>query len=166
MRVLKYFVRFWASFFQVIFQLALELLRLHLPYFNTLLVGEEVSGILLELSKFFTTLSPYSTSSSASSAANSSLLSISTNPNAPRPTISIEQLLKSARRHFGGAVTNVKIENLRLACRLRVIHAMFDTSVQECVRTLQKQLETNAEELRTICYFYKVNHSPVSFSHQ
>ncbi|VDL97503.1 unnamed protein product [Schistocephalus solidus] len=172
---------------QVIFQLALELLRLHAPLFETASVGEEISNVLTHLSGFFQSLSPNPSSQKMTCAAGEDspttgfwLKSISLTPfgsrspppatgmatttrtswrsqlsvSEDRPSLSMERLLISARANYPD-ITNDRIESLRLACRLRVIHALSDTCVQEAIRSLQPQLNLKLEDLSKICFTYK-----------
>ncbi len=144
----------------MVFQLALELLRLHLPTFEAARMGEEISETLMKLSTFFNNLSPDSSANQPSNSPDAKLVSILLRPipaNATaQPRITVEQLLKSAKVNFGEAVTNMRIETLRLACRLRVIHALSATCVREAIRTLQPQLAANPADLSAICFSYKV----------
>ncbi|VDK36832.1 unnamed protein product [Taenia asiatica] len=151
---------------KVIFQLALELLRLHLPIFNASLEREEVSGTLLHLSRFFHHLIPEALPlSSAAPPLNTKIGAVAGTEVSLRPltvgmaslskAVTVEQLLKSARANFGEAVTCERIESLRLACRLDVIHALSENCVKEAIRTLQPQLSARPEDLAAICFSYK-----------
>ncbi|KAM7541223.1 hypothetical protein Aperf_G00000042162 [Anoplocephala perfoliata] len=145
---------------KVIFQLALELLRLHLPVFSASVEREEISGTLLHLNRFFSHLSAESPSTLPRNKSASPELSL--HPLSPEgqsgdtaEPVTVEQLLKSARANFGEAVTFERIEELRMACRLQVIHALFDGSVREAVRLLQPQLSARPEDLTAICFDYR-----------
>ncbi|KAL5969067.1 TBC1 domain family member 9 [Taenia solium] len=151
---------------KVIFQLALELLRLHLPIFNASLEREEVSGTLLHLSRFFHHLIPEALPlSSAAPPLNTKIGAVAGTEVSLHPltvgmaslskAVTVEQLLKSARANFGEAVTCERIESLRLACRLHVIHALSENCVKEAIRTLQPQLSARPEDLAAICFSYK-----------
>nr|VZI45980.1 unnamed protein product [Spirometra erinaceieuropaei] len=187
---------------KVIFQVALELLRLHAPLFETASAGEEISEMLIHLSGFFQSLSPnpserkipciagddnLTTGLWARSVSLTPFGSRSPPPPPPppaatttvvaapapttttttraswrsqlavlddRPSLPMERLLLSARANYSD-ITNDRIESLRLACRLRVIHALSDTCVQEAVRSLQPQLNLKLEDLTKICFTYK-----------
>lgn len=149
---------FTLFFPQVIFQLALELLRLHLPIFNASHAREEVSETLMHLTQFFRCLSPPSLTQSNAESASSMV------PLSPLPvgavlsagSISVEQLLKSARVNFSEVVTRERIEALRMACRIKVIHALSTNCVKEIVRALQPQLSARPEDLAAICFSFKV----------
>lgn len=145
---------------KVVFQLALELLRLHLPIFNASLEREEVSGTLLHLSRFFHHLIPEALSSCSAQPSSDTKTEVSLHPLTTGmasflKAVTVEQLLKSARANFGEAVTCERIESLRLACRLHVIHALSESCVKEAIRTLQPQLSARPEDLAAICFSYK-----------
>lgn len=150
----------------MIFQLALELLRLHLPIFSASLEREEVSGTLLHLSRFFHHLVPEALPSSSAppdtkmgavARTEVSLRPLTVGMGSLSKAVTVEQLLKSARANFGEAVTCERIESLRLACRLHVIHALSENCVKEAIRTLQPQLSARPEDLAAICFSYKVS---------
>ncbi|VUZ47061.1 unnamed protein product, partial [Hymenolepis diminuta] len=141
---------------KVIFQLALELLRLHLPIFSTSLQREEISDTLLHLSHFFNRLSTESSSPNIRYTLTSPELSLRLSfPGSQERPVTVEQLLKSARLNFGETVTFERIEELRMACRLRVIHALSDSSVREAIRFLQPQLSARPEDLTAVCFSFK-----------
>lgn len=145
----------------MIFQLALELLRLHLPVFSAAAEGEEVSETLLRLNYFFNHLSAYSLCTLPSNKSASTELSLHPFSAGGRSgdteeTVTVEQLLKSARANFGEAVTFERIEELRMTCRLQVIHALSEGSVREVIRSLQPQLSARPEDLTAICFAYRV----------
>lgn len=141
----------------MIFQLALELLRLHLPIFSTSLQREEISDTLLHLSHFFNRLSTESSSPNIRSTLTSPELSLRLFfPGSQERPVTVEQLLKSARLNFSETVTFERIEELRMACRLRVIHALSDSSVREAIRFLQPQLSARPEDLAAVCFAFKV----------
>ncbi|KAM3175702.1 hypothetical protein ACTXT7_007997 [Hymenolepis weldensis] len=140
----------------VIFQLALELLRVHLPIFSTSLQREEISDTLLHLSHFFNRLSTESSSPNIRYTLTSPELSLRLFfPGSQETPVTVEQLLKSARLNFGETVTFERIEELRMACRLRVIHALSDSSVREAIRFLQPQLSARPEDLAAVCFAFK-----------
>nr|CUU00470.1 hypothetical transcript [Hymenolepis microstoma] len=141
---------------KVIFQLALELLRLHLPIFSASLEREEISNTLLHLSHFFNRLSNDSSSPNIRYTLTSPELSLRLfSPDVQEKPVTVEQLLKSARFNFGGTITFERIEELRMACRLRVIHALSDGSVRDAVRFLQPQLSARPEDLAAVCFAFK-----------
>ncbi|KAL5111695.1 TBC1 domain family member 9 [Taenia crassiceps] len=151
---------------KVIFQLALELLRLHLPMFSAAVEREKVSGTLLHLSRFFHHLVPEALPSplaspppdakiGAMAGTEVSLRPLAVGMASLSKVVTVEQLLKSARANFGEAVTCERIESLRLACRLHVIHALSENCVKETIRTLQPQLSARLEDLAAICFSYK-----------
>uniref|UniRef100_A0A0R3T5N5 EF-hand domain-containing protein n=1 Tax=Rodentolepis nana TaxID=102285 RepID=A0A0R3T5N5_RODNA len=136
--------------------LALELLRLHLPIFSGSLEREEITNTLLHLSHFFNRLSSESSSPNIRYTLTSPELSLRLFfPDGHEKPVTVEQLLKSARFNFGGTITFERIEELRMACRLRVIHALSDSSVREAIRFLQPQLSTRPEDLAAVCFAYR-----------
>ncbi|VDM35516.1 unnamed protein product [Hydatigera taeniaeformis] len=150
---------------KVIFQLALELLRLHQPIFSASSEREKVSGTLLHLSRFFHHLipevlplpsaTPSDTKMGAVARTEISLRPLSVGMVSHSKAVTVEQLLKSARANFGEAVTCERIESLRLACRLHVIHALSDNCVKEAIRTLQPQFFCKLVDLAILCFSYK-----------
>uniref|UniRef100_A0A5K3EHC4 Rab-GAP TBC domain-containing protein n=2 Tax=Mesocestoides corti TaxID=53468 RepID=A0A5K3EHC4_MESCO len=140
---------------KVIFQIALELLRLHLPKFEAARAREEVSETLIQLSRFFNRLVAEIDASACSPSKPQTTLRPIPVDEPTLSKISVEQLLRSAKANFGAVVSNARIEMLRIACRLRVIHALSVSCVQEAIRTLQPQLNANLEDLAAVCFSYK-----------
>lgn len=141
----------------MLFQLALELLRLHLPYFDASRVGEETSEVLIQLSSFFNRLSADPLPANAPFIPLTPIQCIPEGEpcSEPQRSISVELLLRSARASFG-EITNARIKTLRLTCRLRVIHHLSEAFVREAYRTLQPQLSMLPDDLLAVCFAYKV----------